>query len=279
MTLITRGSVPEQGQLVTVRQRRYVVTELTKSTLPEQALKVSGNGAQHLITLSSVEDDALGEELQVIWELEPGAEVIEKVALPEPTGFDDPKELDAFVVIGGDSYRLHEEIITAGGSLREGRFARLNVGEVKEALDAMKTDEPSTAMKQSLLGLYPKHADALRAALEARMNDRTSGLQKALGERAAKEVDDIQAILTELKRTIEDKLDDPELNQMIFDGWGDEERHQLERNMTALRARVLEIPGEIKRETEAIKKRFADPQPRMFPVSVTFLVPEKMARG
>ena len=183
------------------------------------------------------------------------------------------------VVIGGDSHRLHEELITAGGLLREGRFARLNVGQVQDALAAMKAAEPSAAMKKTLLGLYPKHADALRAALEARMNDRTSGLQKALAERAAKEVDDIQAILTELKRTIEDKLDDPELQQMTFEGWADDERLQLERNMNALRVRVREIPGEIERETEAIQRRFADPQPRMFPVSVTFLVPERLARG
>jgi ERCC4-related helicase len=183
------------------------------------------------------------------------------------------------VVIGGDSHRLHEEIITAGGSLREGRFARLNVGQVQDALAAMNSKEPSAAMKKTLLGLYPKHADALRAALEARMNDRTTGLQKALGERAEKETADIQAILTELLRTIEEKLDDPELKQMTFEGWADEERHQLERNMTALRARVREIPGEIERETDAIKRRFANPQPRMFPVSVTFLVPERLARG
>jgi ERCC4-related helicase len=183
------------------------------------------------------------------------------------------------VVIGGDSHRLHEEIITAGGSLREGRFARMNVGQVQDALAAMKADEPSAAMKESLLGLYPKHADALRAALEARMNDRTSGLQKALAERAEKEAADIRAILTELERTIRDKLDDPELKQMTFEGWADDERQQLERNMTALRARVREIPGEIEKETKAIKRRFADPQPRMFPVSVTFLVPEKLARG
>jgi hypothetical protein len=88
---------PEQGQLVTVRQRHYVVTEVAKSTLPDRPLKASGNEAQHLITLSSVEDDALGEELQVIWEIEPGAKTIEKVALPEPTRFDDPERLDAFL--------------------------------------------------------------------------------------------------------------------------------------------------------------------------------------
>jgi hypothetical protein len=47
--------------------------------------------------LSSVEGDGLGEELQVIWEIEPGARVIEKVALPEPSGFDPPDKLDTFL--------------------------------------------------------------------------------------------------------------------------------------------------------------------------------------
>ncbi len=35
--------------------------------------------------------------IQVIWELEPGARVHEKMGLPEPTGFDDPARLDAFL--------------------------------------------------------------------------------------------------------------------------------------------------------------------------------------
>ena len=65
--MLIASLLPERGQLVTVRQRRYVVTEIAKSTLPDRPLKVSGNGAQHLITLSSVEDDALVEKLQVIW--------------------------------------------------------------------------------------------------------------------------------------------------------------------------------------------------------------------
>ena len=91
------SSPPEQGQLVTVRQRQYVVTEVAKSTLPENPLRPSANGAQHLVSLASVEDDALDEEIEVIWEIEPGAQVIEKVALPEPTGFDAPDRLDAFL--------------------------------------------------------------------------------------------------------------------------------------------------------------------------------------
>jgi len=181
------------------------------------------------------------------------------------------------VVIGGDCHRLHEEIITTGGWLREGRFGRMNVGEVDRALAAATGREPSEHMKQRLLELYPQHADSLAKALEARMRDRTSGLEKALAEREEKEVADIAAILTELRRTIEEKLSDPALRQMEFEGWSDTEREQLERNMGGLRARVRAIPGEIEDETDALRKRFADPQPRMFPVAVTFLVPERLA--
>ena len=89
MVLAIILTVPEQGQIVTVRQRRYVVDDVAKGALPSPSpLVVDGHQAQHLIALSSIEDDALGETLQVVWELEPGAQISEKVALPEPRGFD-----------------------------------------------------------------------------------------------------------------------------------------------------------------------------------------------
>jgi hypothetical protein len=37
---------------------------------------------EHLVSLASVEDDATGEELDVIWELEPGAQAIDRPELP-----------------------------------------------------------------------------------------------------------------------------------------------------------------------------------------------------
>ena len=43
------------------------------------------------------------------------------------------------------------------------------------------------------------------------------------------------------------------------------------------RARVKEIPAEIERETAAVQSKVRRPKPRMFPVAVTFLVPEKFA--
>ena len=54
------------------------------------------------------------------------------------------------VLIGGDSYRLHEELITAGGLIREGRFSRMNVGPVADALAAITAFQPHMHM----LGTY-----------------------------------------------------------------------------------------------------------------------------
>src|SRR5207247_261533 len=97
MTTATTSPQPEQGQMVSVRSRNWMITDVSASTLPPERLQTGVEAPQHLLTLSSVEDDGLGEELNVIWELEPGARVVEKVALPEPTGFDAPAQLDAFL--------------------------------------------------------------------------------------------------------------------------------------------------------------------------------------
>jgi hypothetical protein len=81
---------------VEVLQRPFVVTEVQLGALPTDYLN-GRSSAQHLVTLTSVEDDALGESLQVIWEIEPGAKVFQKSELPEITAFDDPVRLDAFL--------------------------------------------------------------------------------------------------------------------------------------------------------------------------------------
>ncbi len=62
----------------------------------------------------------------------------------------------------------------------------------------------------------------------------------------------------------------PDYQQGFLPGLAPVEQEQFERNVDALRRRLGEIPGEIQKETEAIRARFADPQPRMFPVAVTY---------
>jgi ERCC4-related helicase len=180
------------------------------------------------------------------------------------------------VVIGGDSYRLHEEIIAAGGFIKDARWGtRLNVGQIESALAGATTEEPSATVKARLLELYPTLTSSLASSLEARLKDRVEGLQKRLSERADKEAKDIESILTELKNSIEAELKDPAYVQpTLFD---DPEQERFERNKDAMRARVREIPEEIERETAATRARFANPQARMFPVAVTFLIPETMS--
>ncbi len=72
MTLTAPAAgAPDIGQLVEVRGRHWTVSDVLPSALPLDVL--GGERArQHLLTLSSVEDDAMGEELHVIWEAEVG---------------------------------------------------------------------------------------------------------------------------------------------------------------------------------------------------------------
>ena len=179
------------------------------------------------------------------------------------------------VVIGGDSFRLHEELIAAGGTIQVEKWGgRLNVGQTESALAGATNRAPSPTVQERLLNLYPVLSGPLASALEARMKQMVDGLRKKLADRAEKEAKDITSILTELKKAIEAELKDPAYIQTrMFD---DPEQERFERNKDAMRARAKEIPEEIQRETEAIRARFADPQARMFPVAVTFLVPEKM---
>ena len=182
------------------------------------------------------------------------------------------------VVIGGDSFRLHEEIIATGGFIKDQKWGtRLNVGQTETALAGASAKEPSAAVKGKLLELYPSLTSSLGSALEARMKQMVDGLQKKLAERADKEAKDIESILTELKKSIEAELKDPAYIQPLL--FATEEQERFDRNKDSMRARAREIPEEIKRETAAIRARFANPQARMFPVAVTFLVPEKMAGG
>jgi len=86
---------PEPGQLAKVRGRIWVVGDVIR----DSQASLDGRPIQHLVSLVSVEDDATGEELEVVWEIEPGTAVIERAELPAlaPDRLDDPAELDAFL--------------------------------------------------------------------------------------------------------------------------------------------------------------------------------------
>jgi len=179
------------------------------------------------------------------------------------------------VVLGGDNQRLHEEVIFAGGELREGRFTRIQqVGRLQQLLDTTEAEPAGEAIQDRLQALWPEHRGNLLRALEARMRDRTETLQSRLDERAGREVAAMRSVLTELQAAIRAQLheDTPQLE--LF---STPEKEQFERDRSALERRLNELPSEMEREEQAIRSRYAQPSPRLFPVSVTYLVPRKLA--
>ena len=100
MVAVMGSEVLEVGSLVQVRGQRWVVSEVSESSLPVDELAVTVPPGRTLVTLTSVSEDDIGEELSVIWEVEPGRVVIPSGALPdvpEPRRWDDPETLGALV--------------------------------------------------------------------------------------------------------------------------------------------------------------------------------------
>jgi hypothetical protein len=84
---------PEQGQLVEVRRRQWIVDDVGVSTFRE----LFAPTREGLVRLVSVDEDSLGEELQVVWQIEPGARVLDRAGLPSISGCDDAARLEAFL--------------------------------------------------------------------------------------------------------------------------------------------------------------------------------------
>ena len=179
------------------------------------------------------------------------------------------------VILGSDQQRLNEEVITAGGVIRGGKFVRLNVLELNQLLQSATPDPVPKAIAQKLTALWDVYAEPLKKSLESRMGDRQSSLQKQLADRAQQESADIETILTELQQSIERELADTD-KPLQLDLFSSDEREQFERNRQGLDLRLKQIPDELKKEQEIIRQRYADPQPRLFPLAIAFLVPPKL---
>jgi superfamily II DNA or RNA helicase len=88
------------GQLVRVRGQQWVVADLSTASLPPDELAAGNLPGRTLVTLTSVSEDDLGEELFVIWEVEPGRAVIPSGSLPDvpdPEDWDRPQTLGALI--------------------------------------------------------------------------------------------------------------------------------------------------------------------------------------
>lgn len=82
--------LPEQGVLVRVRSRQYLV---------EDVFPPPDGSSQTLVRLSCVDDDAQGTNLEVLWEKEIDAQVLEAATWKDVArrGFDPPARFSAYL--------------------------------------------------------------------------------------------------------------------------------------------------------------------------------------
>jgi SNF2 family DNA or RNA helicase len=184
------------------------------------------------------------------------------------------------MILGGQSQRLHEELVFAGGELREGRFEHISsLSKVERLLNAATSQPVGPAFQRHLVELWPEHKDPLFNALRTRMNERRKELDIRLKQNEEREITDITTILQELEQSILLKLSGQQTVQphISLDPFDPEERRQYQRDQEALRERLEEISDEIEKEVIAIRKLYANPQTHLFPVAVTYLVPARLS--
>jgi hypothetical protein len=90
--------------------------------------------------------------------------------------------------VSSDSLRLHEELISAGGIIQEGRLERWNVTQTDEYLALGTNTEPLESIRLRLQALWPQLSRPLMAAVDARGKERTESIRKQLAGRADDEI-------------------------------------------------------------------------------------------
>lgn len=188
---------------------------------------------------------------------------------------DDPVAIiwSRLVITGGGHHRLHEELTTAGGDLKSGAFSRIRaLGRLEELLEKSTPAQPSIAAFSELQKRFARQESSIIKAVEARSHERREFLTNAIERRRDQELSDLNQVLDDLTTMIERELNDSKkLVQLEF--WPTDQREAQRKDMEFLRLRLLRIPDERDREVENLRRRYADPIDRTFPVAVEFIVP------
>ncbi|TXH28811.1 MAG: ATP-dependent helicase [Mycobacterium sp.] len=92
--------LPEPGQVVEVRGSTWAVANVQAQGLPRSPADEGTASLSHVVDLQSLDEDRLGEQLAVVWELEVGHTVTPAQGLPDAINadaFDDPTTLAGFI--------------------------------------------------------------------------------------------------------------------------------------------------------------------------------------
>jgi ERCC4-related helicase len=187
------------------------------------------------------------------------------------------------VILGADQARLHESLVTAGVELLDGKAKKIgaraleSIFSISELVDRSAND----GLRTRISGVWSNVAPVLEAELKSSGDAEFERQRTALAKRADAEVEAMNANLDELAKRIKVTLNGPEQPEQKS-GWyqpelfNEEQKHQWDVNLVALAARLERIPADKIREVAAIRRRFADPSHRLFPVAAKVLIPSNM---
>jgi superfamily II DNA or RNA helicase len=191
-----------------------------------------------------------------------------------------------FVVVGADGIRLHEEVLYAGGWLRDdGTFRRQDaLGELARILDNALTHGAPAApvIQDKLVALWPKAQDPLVRAIERRTDERFRSLEARLAARLEDErrriIANSSRFETDLKKALAESEAEEGALFSVAEGRGDErEMAQWRHDRDNWATKLDRLTAERDRELARVAARYQDIRRHSFPVAVIFVVPRREA--
>lgn len=176
------------------------------------------------------------------------------------------------VVFGDRGTRLHEEVISSGGRLRDGRFRRFDsLTQMRQILESALFERCSGEIEDFLVSEWDKISEPLFQSLEVRANDRASSLQVKLTERSKLEAKEIEGVLNELATLLESAV--KQYDDEYFALFQEDYKLARQRDLEQVKARLEKIPSEIVAEKASILQRYSEMFYKNFPAAVEVLVP------
>ena len=191
-----------------------------------------------------------------------------------------------FVLVGKDGIRLHEEILYAGGWLREdGTFRRVDsLSAVSGMLDRALTrgTAAAPAIQARLAAQWARARSGLVTAIERRTEERLASLTAKLAARQEAERRVIITGAARFEATLRRALAESEVEEdalfSVVEGRGDErEIAQWRRDRENWQVKLDALTAKRDRELARVAARYAEITPHGFPVAVIFAVPRREA--
>ena len=180
------------------------------------------------------------------------------------------------VVFGNDGSRIHEEIISAGGRVRDGSFRRFDsLNEMEMVLAQATFDDASIEHGRKITDQWERVQQSVFDVLETRRKERFGSITNLISKRSAEEISQVTEILNDLGRTLKLAVAEFDKDKQIA-MFTEDLKLEREKDLRIVQDRIANIPREIEQEKEAISVRYKDPFSKVFPAAVEFLVPRKI---